>query len=183
MEKKEIDDIRKLIQTTTSIKKQAKDIKTSILQDLNEDAENDCKKEYFRMIKKLGKLRARLSKEKTLTADDNGKTIIMRIDEILGSTIPSPTPKILADGKKYSFRDGSEADISSYTNVMNMNIELALINQINKLQILYSEALANIMQLDSEKDLWSRDDGIEEINLIKEENNGRKQPRSEQSSQ
>lgn len=173
MEKEELNEIRKLVSAATAVKKSVKDVKTSILQDLSEESDNDCKKEYFRMIKRLMKLRSRLAMETKLPTDESGKTVVTRIDEILGLKVPSPEPIVLSDGKKYQFKDGSQADISSYTNVMNMNIELSLINIINKLQIVYSEGLAEIMKLEKEKDLWARDDGIEEIDFTKDDNDGR----------
>ena len=174
MEKDELNEIRKLISATTAVKKAVKDVKTSILQDLSEESDNDCKKEYFRMIKRLMKLRSRLAKETNLSTDkETEETVVDRIDKILESPVPSPEPIILADGKKYQFKDGSQADISSYQDVMNMNIELSLINRINKLQIVYSEALAEIMALEKEKDLWFRDDRMEMIDFTKDENDGR----------
>ena len=178
MEKEELNEIRKLISATTAVKKSVKDVKTSILQDLSEESDNDCKKEYFKMVKRLMKLRSRLAKETNLQTDKNtGKTVVTRIDAILNLPVPSPGPMIIADGKKYRFKDGSEADISSYQNVMNMNIELSLINRINELQIVYSDALAEIMTLEKEKDLWVRDDGIEEIDFTKDDNDGRGEPK------
>ena len=94
MEEKELNEIRKLIIATTTAKKAVKDIKTSILQDLSEESDNDCKKEYFRMIKRLMKLRSRLARETNLSTDkETGKTVVNRIDTILESPVPSPEPR------------------------------------------------------------------------------------------
>jgi hypothetical protein len=162
MEKKELENLQKIISATTTAKKPVKDIKTSILQDLGEDVDSDSKKEYFKMVRKLGKLRSRLAKEEGLEKDDDGKTIVTKIDDILKEHIPSPKPTIQSAGDKYRFDDGSEADLQSYSNVMNMFIDNAFINRISKMQIIYSEALAVIMKLDGENDLWYKDKKLKE---------------------
>jgi len=172
------EDIKKLMQLLQKGKthtRTAKDIRESILNKISVEPSSDIKKEYFRRVDTSRLLKTALIyciDNKIKTRDDglkqDGKKLITDLTRELNENMDSPRPTIVSDGKtsKYRFKDGSESTLESYAPIKETVLENQLLNKINKLENLCSEALGFISKI--EKQLWHRDDGIEEIDFTKE---------------
>jgi len=154
MEKKDYEEIAKIMKSVSSTKKPIKDVRTSTLQDLNDEVTDNPACEYFKKSDTLGNLRSRLVKEdgNNLTKDGKGNTIVNRIDAFFSNSILSSKPVVVAEGNKYRFRDGSEADLPSLKDIMTHYENFAYANLRNQIQTLLSDARAEIDRLD--KDMW-----------------------------
>lgn len=183
VEKKELEEIKKTLQTTLN-RKPIKDIQNNIFQIKSLEIRGEPKERYEVYLKLLVDLRVRLLMEDKdkLLKDFQGKTILDTTEELMKQKFPSPNQKFIPGEQKYRIAaDGSECDPTNLVNTLNNFDNHQYENRIGELAVAISNIQGEIARIDN--NFWSRDDGIEEITLTKDENNGRKQSGSEQSPQ
>lgn len=171
-QEEDIKKIMRLLDKGESYKKPAKDIQTSILQKIASEPGNDIKTEYFKLIKECRLMKTALIQCLNNTSINNGlnekgQEILDKLTEELTGGIEALKPTIMSDGtnQKFRFKDGSESTFENYNQVKDTVLENILLNKINKLENICSNALGFIATV--EKQMWHRDDGIEEIDITK----------------
>lgn len=172
------DDVKKLMNLlegkSSGTGKSAKDIRESILNKISSEPSNDIKKEYFRRVDNSRLLKTAIIYciyNKDLQDNElktEGKRLVQKLTSELNENMSSPRPTISTDGQnyKYRFKDGSESTLENYAPIKETVFENQLLNKINKLENLCSDALGYIIRI--EKQLWHRDDGIEEIDFTED---------------
>jgi len=177
--------LSRLLERGDSLRKAPKDIMTSILLKISTQPTNDVKKEYFEILKECKLMKTALMQclnngtiKSNQELKNEGEILLKKITAKLSEEIEPLKPVIIKDSsanQKFRFRDGSESIIENYNQVKDTVLENQLLNRINILENLCSDALGYVARV--EKQLWQREDGIEEIDLTKKTEKNETEPK------
>lgn len=170
MEKKELEEIKKLFHSERTKWRNITDIRSAILLGLGEKSTGEIKKDYEKAMLDINLMKTAIIyclKDTELSNEMRvkGKQIIGEIDSLMKKEFMSPRSKIYGDNnfRKFSFHDGSEATLENYDQVKNAVLESMMFNRLHQLSSKISDALGFITIL--MPDLWQADDTIEEVDF------------------